>query len=173
METKQQIIIMGGGLMVAFGFMFMGAASFAGLTPDGAPNQGSGGGEQIDAELPEENYADGSFGLGINEQLTLSVNHQVIFVNAIYEDDDSVFDDLEGIEEDFDGRVYYSKVNASESEIATELQIGQYPEVVVVGDQPTQQTGYTITRADANRESVTSAICSAMRDVGDAAAICF
>jgi len=171
METTQQILILGGGLMVAFGFMFMGAFSLSGLTNTQAPN--SEGGQQVNATLPEDNFAENGFDLGINEQLTLAVNNQVVFVNAIYEDDPSVFEDLEGVQEEFDGRMYYTSVNLSQTQLDSQLQISDYPEIVVIGDQPRGETAYTLTRAENNRESVISTACSALRDVGNLAATCY
>lgn len=157
--------------MVAIGFMFMGAVSLSGLAPDGQPQQE--GQQEIDAELPEQNYQEGGFDLGVNEQIYLSLNNRVVFVNAIYEEDSEVFDDLQGFEEEFDGKVYFTTVHASESRISTEVQVSEYPEIVVVGDQPTGQTAYTLRRVENDRESVMNAVCDSMRDVGSAAAVCF
>lgn len=170
-DRKQQVLMMGGGLMVAFGFMFMGAASLSGLTPSGTPQEDSG--QQINATLPEQNYAESGFGLGVQEQAYLAVNNQVVFVNAIYDEDESTFSDIENVHEEFDGRVYFSKVNESDTDIDSDLQISEFPEIIVVGDQPTQQSAYSLRRADNDRESVKEAICGSMRDVGDAAAACY
>ncbi len=170
-DRKQQILMMGGGLMVAFGFMFMGAASLSGLTPSGTPQQDSG--QQINATLPEQNYAEDGFQLGVQEQAYLAVNNQVVFVNAIYQEDAEVFSDIEDIHEEFDGRVYFSKVNESDTDIDSDLQVTEFPEIIVVGDQPTRQSPYSLRRAENNRESVIEAICGSMRDVGDAAATCY
>ena len=172
METTQQILILGGGLMVAFGFMFMGAFSLSGLTNSQAPSSG-GGGQQINATLPEENFSPNGFDLGVNEQLSLAVNNQVVFVNAIYEDDPSVFEDLEGVQENFNGRMYYTTVNLSQTQLDSQLQISEYPEIIVIGDQPRGQTAYTLTRAENNSESVIDNACRALRNVGNLAATCY
>lgn len=157
--------------MVAFGFMFMGAFSLSGLTNSQAPQQGQS--QEINATLPEQNFAEDGFGLGINEQLSLAVNNQVVFVNAIYEDDPAVFEELEGIQEEFDGRMYYTTVNRSETQLSSQLQISEYPDIVVIGDQPDGQRAYTLTRAENSRESVISTSCGALRDVGNLAATCY
>ena len=167
-ERKEQILMVGGGLMVAFGFMFMGAASLSGLTTDaGSGNQG----EPIDAELPNNTYSQTSFGLGPNEQALLAYENEVVFVNAIY-DNETDFSYLEGLDEQFNGRVYVNYVRQNETRFTSTYQINEYPSIIVVGDQQTQQGPY-INRAENNRESVVSTVCNGMRNVGDAAAICF
>ena len=171
-ETKQQVMMLGGGLMVAFGFMFMGAASLSGLTPSGNPNQG-GGQQQINATLPEENYAEDGFGLTLSEQAYLSANNQVVFVTAIYDSNPQVFEGLQGVEQEFNGRVYYNQVNFTDTQIDNDLGIQNYPDIIVVGDQQTQRGPYSIARAENSRDSVIDTICSSMRNVGDAAAVCY
>lgn len=171
-DTKQQVLMLGGGLMVAFGFMFMGAASLSGLTPSGNPNQG-GERQQINATLPEQNYAEDGFGLSLSEQAYLAANNQVVFVTAIYDEDPQVFDDLQGVQQDFGGRVYYSTVNSTDTQIDNDIGIQNFPDIIVVGDQRTQSGPYSIARADNSRESVINTICSSMRNVGDAAALCY
>ena len=168
-SRKEQVLMMGGGLMVAIGFMFMGAASLSGLTPDGNPNQGSP--QEINAEMPDSTYSTESFGLGINEQAQLAFENEVIFVNAIYQEEPD-FEYLEGIDEEFDGRVYVNYQQASESQFTDAFQIQDFPAIVVVGDQQTEQGPY-LDRPANDRESVKQSICSGMRNVGAQAAICF
>lgn len=171
-ERKQQVLMLGGGLMVAFGFMFMGAASLSGLTPSGNPNQG-GETQQVNATLPEQNYAEDGFGFGLSEQAYLASNNQVVFVTAIYDENPQVFDELQGIEQEFNGRVYYSTVNSTDTQIDNDLGLQSFPDIIVVGDQRTQRGPYSISRAENSRESVINTICSSMRNVGDAAAVCY
>ncbi|MFP4038846.1 MAG: hypothetical protein ACLFTA_03635 [Candidatus Nanohaloarchaea archaeon] len=171
MDTKQQVLMMGGGLMVAIGFMFMGAASLSGLTQSQAPQENEG--QEVNVSLPEQHYSEEGFGLSIREQASLAVNDQVVFVTAIYEQNESVFDEIKGLEEGFNDRVYLSTVNASQTQIDNDIRTQEYPEIVVVGDQQTQESPYSVDRADNNRESVRSTICSTMRDVQDVAASCY
>jgi|GEM_PF-2407124 len=175
-DRKQQILMMGGGLMVAFGFMFMGAASLSGLTPSGNSNQG-GQSQQINATLPEENYVEEGFGLSITEQAYLSVNNQVVFVTAIYDSDPEVFQDLEGIQDEFDGRVYFSTVNSTETRVDNDIGIQNFPDVIVVGDQQIQNRPYTIARAENSKDSVRNTICESMNSQtissANLAAVCY
>jgi len=170
---KEQVMMMGGGLMVAIGFMFMGAANLSGLTTNEGAQQGQP--QEIDVELPEENYVEGGFDLGVNEQVFLSQNNQVVFVNALYADegDPDVFEGLRGIEDEFEGRVYFTEAEAAESDLSTQLQIEEYPEIVVIGDQPSEGAGYTLDTVQNDREEVNNAICSSMASTGDLAATCF
>jgi len=171
MVNREQIVMVGAGLMVAIGFMFMGAVNLAGMAPS-APDQGDG---EIDAELPESTYQESGFGLGPIEQAYLSTVNQVVFVNAIYEGNESEeFDDFEEIAERFDGRVYVNVVESGEAtQITSEYQVSEFPEVIVIGDQPTEQQPYTVTDAQPEQDAVIEAVCSSMADVGDAAAVCF
>lgn len=171
-DTKQQILMVAGGLMVAFGFMFMGAASLSGLTPSGS-SQPSQEEQQINATLPEENYAEDGFDLSMQEQAYLSVNNEVVFVTAIYSEDASVFDEIDNVHENFDGRVYFSKVNSTETNIDEDLQLTDYPQIIVVGDQQTQRAPYSVRRAENEKSSVVDVICGSMRNVGDVAAACY
>ncbi len=176
-SRKEQVMMMGGGLMVAIGFMFMGAASLSGLTPDGQPDRGQQ--EEINAELPDSTYSETAYGLGINEQSVLSFQNQVVFVNIIYEDERPELEFMRNIEEDFDGRVYINYQEASESTFLTQAQNAgimpdqlEFPEIIVIGDQPTE-LGPFVNRAQADEDSVRETICNGMRDVGSAAALCF
>ena len=168
-SRKEQVLMMGGGLMVAFGFMFMGAASLSGLTPSGNPNQGSQ--QQITAEMPNSTFSTESFGLGVNQQAQLAFENDVVFVNAIYENE-TEFEYLQGLDEDFNGRVYINHQNASESQFTNAFQIDDFPTIIVIGGQQTQQGPY-LDRPQNDRASVTESICSGMRDVGSLAATCF
>jgi len=157
--------------MVAVGFMFGIVANLSSMAPSGQPGQGEQP-QEINAELPSDTYSEQDYGLGVNEQIFLSRNHEVVFVTALYEDSATEFD-LQGLDEEFNGRVYINKVEASESTLNQELEIDQYPEIVVVGDQPTQEAGFTLRQVENDRDAVKSAICEAMRNVGDSAATCF
>ena len=171
MKTTQQALMVGSGLMIAVGFMFGIVANLSSLTPDSGPSN-SNNQQEINAELPNNTYSEQDYGLGANEQAYLSVNNEVVFVNALYNDNTTEFD-IEGLNEDFNNRVYVNKVEASESTLNSQLQISQYPSVVVIGDQPTQQRGFTLNRVENDRESLNQAVCGAMRNVGDAAATCY
>ncbi|MFO7793550.1 MAG: hypothetical protein R6V35_01080 [Candidatus Nanohaloarchaea archaeon] len=168
-SRKEQILMMGGGLMVAIGFMFMGAASLSGLTPDGNTNQGNQ--QEITAEMPNSTYSTESYGLGVNQQAQLAFENEVVFVNAIYENQ-TEFEYLEGLDEEFDGRVYVNYQNSSESDFTNAFDITEFPTIVVIGDQQTEQGPY-LDRPQNNRESVKQSICNGMRNVGDQAAVCF
>ncbi len=172
MVNREQIVMVGAGLMVAIGFMFMGAVNLAGMAPS-APEQGENG--EIDAELPESTYQEGSFGLGPIEQAYLASMNQVVFVNAIYEGNESeMFEDFDEIADRFDGRVYVNVVESEEAtQITSEYQVNDFPEVIVIGDQPTEQAPYTVTDTQPDQESVIEAVCGSMAEVGDAAAVCF
>ena len=170
-SRKEQVLMVGGGLMVAIGFMFMSAASLSGLTPSGNPNQGSQ--QQINAEMPNSTYSTESFGLGVNEQAQLAFENEVVFVNAIYENQSqSQFEYLEGLDEEFGGRVYVNYHDSSESQFTNAFGITEFPTIIVIGDQQTQQGPY-LDRPQNNRESVKQSICNGMRNVGDQAAVCF
>lgn len=171
---KQQIMMLVTGLLVAVGFMFGIVVNLSSLTPSSGQSQtDSGQREEFNAELPENQYSEEDYGLSANEQINLAVNNQVVFVTAIYEDDPSIYDGLEGIEEEFGDRVYFSKANSSETDIGSDLQVSDYPELVVVGDQPSEQQAFTVETPENDRESVKNAICNAMREPGDQAATCY
>ena len=173
MKTTQQVLMIGSGLMIAVGFMFGIVANLSSLTPGGQPAGSSGEPQEINAELPNQTYSQSDFGLGVNEQIQLARENQVVFVNAVYNDNSTNFD-LEGLDEEFNNRVYVSEVQASNSTIDPQLQLNSYPEVVVIGDQPSGQRGFTLARPqNTTRQSVTSAVCGAMRDLGNSAAICY
>lgn len=168
-QRKKQFLMVGGAIMVSVGFMFGIAANLSGMAPEAPQNQDPG---EIEAEMPESTYSETSYGLGVNEQTILAFENEVIFVNAIYEEERPDFEFLKEIEEEFDGRVYVNYEESTESQFPTAFQIEEFPAIVVVGDRQTERGPY-IDRPETTREGVRNSICDGMRNHGDAAAICF
>lgn len=160
-------MLIGVGVMVAIGFSGIFTYGSMVNTPD-SPNQG----EEIEAELPGQNFSNQSFELSIRQQAYLSVTEEVVFVNAFYENDSSVYNDIQNLPSNFDNRVYVNMINRSDSTIGTNYEI-DIPSALIIGDQPSQRRPYTIQTADPNRESIQQGVCSAMRNVTQFGATCF
>ncbi|MFB6100642.1 MAG: hypothetical protein ABEK16_05200 [Candidatus Nanohalobium sp.] len=163
------------GLMVAVGF---GAPALSIVVTNsqiggGASNQDQ---QRINATLPSQTYSQDSFGLSIREQAYLAVNKKKVFVNAIYRDNASEFQNLESLTAEFNDRVYINFIDRTESAFAASYNLS-LPAALVVGDQPGVMRGrrvpYSLRTAEADRQSIKNAVCSAMRNPGDLAAKCF
>lgn len=164
----EQYMLIGVGVMVAIGFS--GVFTYGSLvnTPD-RPNQQE---QEIEAELPNQTYQEGSIGLSIREQAYLSVKEEVVFVNGFYENDSTIYLDLEDLPSQFNDRVYINTLNRSETTIGSNLQM-EMPSALIIGDQRSQRAPYTMQRAEPGRESIQQGICTAMRDVTEFGATCF
>lgn len=171
-STFQQAMLIGIGIMVAIGFS--GVFTYGNLINTGNTNNQDN--QEINATLPSENYIQGSYDLSIQEQAYLSVNNQVVFVNALYTNTTENYTQLGGIPSQFDNQVYINRINMSESTFASQLG-AEAPSALIIGDQPARtQRGtrpYTISSSQITQREVVSAICSAKRDVGSFGATCF
>lgn len=163
----QQYMLIGVGIMVAIGFS--GVFTYGNMVNTSSPNQDQ---QEIEAELPEQNFSNQSYELSIRQQAYLSVTEEVVFVNAFYENDSSVYNDIQDLPSTFDNRVYVNMINRSDSTIGTNYQL-DIPSALIIGDQPSQRRPYTIQTAEPDRESIQQGVCAAMRNVTQFGATCF
>lgn len=156
------------GLMVGFGFMFGIVFSYAGMIETGGG--GPGGDIDFEGELPAENYVEGSFGLGQQEQFALTSRNDVVFVNAYYENEEQLEEMrwLESVPEDFNNRVYV-QVTEADSGSPPNLPLSDYPSIAVLGSS---QASPAVEVESVSREEVEAAVCDTMRDISDVAAMC-
>jgi hypothetical protein len=170
-KKLKQYGLVGVGIMVAIGFS--GVFSYSGLVNTNSQNQDR---QEINATLPQENYAEESFDLSVQEQAYLAANNDVVLVNAVYENDSTVYSDLETLPGEMNNRVYVNLVDSSESALTSNYEL-DVPSALVIGGQPSQtQRGtipYTLRGADPDRGSIKEVACGVMRDPGDLAATCF
>jgi hypothetical protein len=164
----QQAVLIGIGIMVAIGFS--GIFSYGSLvqTPDTPDREET----EIKAELPSQNFQQGSYNLSIQQQAYLAVNEQVVFVNAFYENDSTVFNNIESLTSEFNNKVYINTLNQSETTIGANYQV-QTPGTLIVGDQPSRRRPYTLRTSSADKQSIKQEICGSIRDVTPFGATCY
>jgi hypothetical protein len=167
-DRFQQAVLIGVGVMVAIGFS--GIFTWGSLVGGGSDTLDRER-ERVNATLPQQNYLDGSFNLSVRQQAFLSVNEQVVFVNALY-DNQTEFPGIQELPQTFQNRVYVNKINTSEELFATQFQL-ETPGVLVIGDQPTRRQRFSVATAEPNRSSIINAVCSSMEGVSQFAATCY
>lgn len=171
-NTFQQAMLIGIGLMVAIGFS--GVFTYGNLINSGST--GDQDGQEINASLPSENYIEESYELSVQEQAYLAINNQAVFVNVLYEEENTNQSQLQGIPGQFNNSVYINAVNMSESTFASGVG-AEAPSALVIGDQPAQtqrgQIPYSIRESRITEPEVVSTICSAKRDVSSFGATCY
>ncbi|QGA80001.1 hypothetical protein [Candidatus Nanohalobium constans] len=168
-DKFQQAMLIGIGLMVAIGFS--GVFTYGNLVNTGGGNNNQDN-QEIQAELPTQNYIDGNYNLSVQEQAYLSVNEEVVFVNVLYTDRRENYTELQGIPSKFNNTVYINSVNTSESTFATGTG-AEPPTTLLIGNQPTRGSPYSIRSAETTQEDIISGICSSMRDVSQFGATCY
>jgi len=151
------------GLLMAGGFAFGGMASYSTMIDTQSSND-----NEIDAELPSDNFREGAYDLSVNERMYLSLQEDVVFVSAIYNttEQKEQLMDLQGLEENFDGRVYMSVVSQDESEVSRTYSITEMPSVLLFGYTTSARENPSpgIVRGDLTEENVASTICSSMNE---------
>lgn len=168
----KQLAVMGGLLVISLsitvGFLFGPAASYAGLIS--GPNQGNNGDQEFNAELPDQNYVEGSFNLTQRDQRVLAAENDVVFVNAFYttEEEFNQVTQIEGVEENFNGRLYVQVANYSDSLMFQQYGLTEMPQAIVVGGT---QSGIVMVE-EVNQDRVASAGCNVVREWGSLAAYC-
>lgn len=164
----EQYMLIGVGIMVAIGFS--GVFTYGGMVNTSNPSDQER--QEINATLPSQNYLEGDFNLSVTEQAYLSVNENVVFVNAFYENKSEQYSEIESLTSQFNKRVYINVLNRSESTVATSYSLDM-PSTLVVGGQPTQRRPYTMTSTATDNAAIKEGICRAMRDVSDFGATCY
>lgn len=158
------------GLLMAGGFAFGGMASYSSMV-----NTGSSGDDEIEAQLPEQNFIDGDYDLSTRERMYLAIQEDVVFVSAVYNTSEQKQQlmQLENMTENFDGRVYLSVENSSTSTTASSYTLSRYPNVLMYGyatsarQQPTPAQVEDITESN-----IASTVCRMMNEWGDVRAYC-
>lgn len=153
-----------GGVILSLGFAFGAVVTFAGIvdTPERGPQ-----GEQV--ELPEQNYQEESFDLGQRAQFQLAFQFDVAFVNAYYTSEDerqAMRNDLQGIPEEFDDRVFVQLVNESNQDtLAIEFSssIEEYPAYIVIGGNQ-EEANRISDQGLRERDEIVEDLCTVMRD---------
>lgn len=158
------------GLMIGGGFAFGGIASYAGMVGGGQPSGDNG--QQFNASLPDNNFQVESYGLDSREQRILAIQNDVVFVTGLYETEEQLqqIQQLEGVESNFNGRLYVQAVNNSEESVFAQYGITEFPKAVVVGGAG--QRGSISMADDVSRQSISSRACQSYRNWGDLSAYC-
>lgn len=165
--------VLGVTLMTAIGFL-IGPISDYSASVD-APNQQ----EQIETDLPESYYQETPYQLGPQQQLQLTFQNDVVFVNAFYSNEEQreQMSFLEEFSSDYNERVYTSLAN----ETSTAPMVSQYglteddlPMVVVVGSagESAQDAIRQIQGDQITEENVNTAVCDVFRNWNDLASKC-
>jgi hypothetical protein len=158
------------GLMIGGGFAFGGIASYAGLVGGGQTADDSQ--NQFNATLPEDNFQLESYGLSSREQLVLAGRNDVVFVTGLYETEEELdqLRQLEGVESNFNGRMYVQAVNYSDSQLFSQYGFTELPKVVVLGGAG--QRGSVNIAQSVDQQSISSQACRSFRNWNDLAAYC-
>lgn len=170
MADLKQYGILVVGLLMAGGFAFGGMASYSSsINSNGANND-----NQINAELPSQNFKEGNYNLSVNERMYLTLREDVVFVSAIYNttEQKQQLMSLQNLSGNFNDRVYISVVGASDSESANTYAITNYPTVLVYGYKSSQQQAPGRVKGELTESNVAATICSNMNTWGDVASYC-
>jgi hypothetical protein len=110
----------------------------------------------------------------MQEQQILAYQNDVVFVNAFYgttEGKDQL-KSLEGLDQDFNGRLYVSNVNYSQSNFQS-YGFTNLPQAVVVGGTPVDQSRtMTVILQNVTRNDVARTSCNVMRNWNSLGAYC-
>ena len=159
------------GLLMAGGFAFGGMASYSSMINSNGANNNN---NQIDAELPSENFKEGNYNLSVNERMYLTLREDVVFVSAIYNttEQKNQLMNLQNLSGNFNDRAYISVVSASDSESSNTYAITNYPTVLVYGYKTSQQQAPARVTGELTERNVAATICSNMNKWGDVASYC-
>jgi hypothetical protein len=170
-RTKQYMIGII-ALMIGGGFAFGTMANMGSTIGGGQQNNNNQ--NQFDATLPNSTYTTASFDLTMQEQQILAYQNDVVFVNAFYgttEGKDQL-KSLEGLDQDFNGRLYVSNVNYSQSNFQS-YGFTNLPQAVVVGGTPVDQSRtMTVILQNVTRNDVARTSCNVMRNWNSLGAYC-
>lgn len=168
-ELKQYGVLVV-GLLMAGGFAFGGMASYSSMINSNGANNNN----QIEAELPSQNFMEGNYNLSVNERMYLTLREDVVFVSAIYNSTEQKQQlmNLQSFSGNFNDRVYISVVSASESESANSYAITNYPTVLVYGYKTSQEQVPARVTGELTESNVAATICSNMNQWGEIASYC-
>lgn len=168
-----------GNLMVAllitvgFGATFLVYGGGAGGTGNSNQNQQ----EQRNFTAPSTQYTEEGFNRSFTEQVVIGARDNVVFVNAIYDNESQIEDlrQLQEIQQIYGDKAYIQIVSSVQaSDIVTRNGITNYPTVVVQGGimtqrgpGPQQEVVQNITV-----RNVEEAICKTLSNLGSVAARC-
>lgn len=157
------------GLLMAGGFAFGGMASYSSMV-----NTNTQSDNQINAELPSQTFKEGPYNLSVRERMYLSLKKDVVIVSAVYNSTEGkkALMNLKPVSKNFNGRAYISVVSASESEVARQYSITEYPKVLMFGFKTSRRQVPAVVQGEINEKNVVSTICSSMNKWGDAATYC-
>jgi hypothetical protein len=158
------------GLLIGGGFAFGGIASYSSMIGGGGSN--FNGQNQFNATLPQNNFQTESFVLSSQEQLVLAARNDVVFVNGLYETEQDLnqIKQLEGVEDNFNGRIYVHAVNYSETTMFSRYGFTDLPKAVVIGGAG--QKGSVSIAENVDKQSVASAACRSYRNWNSLSAYC-
>ncbi|MFB6174959.1 MAG: hypothetical protein ABEJ87_03195 [Candidatus Nanohalobium sp.] len=170
MADVKQYAVLVVGLLMAGGFAFGGIASYAGLVNTG----GGGNKKKLTAELPTQTFKEGPYNLTARQRMYLSLKDDAVIVSAVYNSSEGKekLMPLKNLTDKFTGRAFISVVNASDSKIAQQYRITQYPKVLVFGFKTSRKQVPATVDKDLTPKNVGNVICSVMKSWGNAAPYC-
>lgn len=118
MDDKKilKIVTLFFGLFFAGGFALGGIISYGSLINTGGQNSNNGQQGQP-VTLPTENYRNGEYNLTMRERRGLAANNDIVFASLLYqtEQERSQMQQLRGVQNNFNGRMFLEVVNSSET----------------------------------------------------------
>lgn len=152
------------GLIMAAGFTFGGMASMSSMiqTPSG-----SGDNEDIDAELPKNNYAPNGYNLSDNEKMYLAATETKVFVTGYYDEGNQsqkeMLSELQQLNNIFGDAVYVELSSETSGQLLNSAGITNYPAILVNGGvtrqgSPRVQPITNVTEVD--MEQMTESVCT-------------
>lgn len=171
MASWKQYGVLVVGLLMAGGFAFGGMASYSQMI-NSSPQ---GEGEEIDAELPDQNFREGGFNLSAREMMYLAAQNDAVFVSAVYNSTEGreQLMGLSNITENFNGRAYLTVVEASKSESVSSYAITNFPTVLVYGRKALSQSPAPVpVRGELTSDNVETTMCSTMQNWNNVRAFC-
>ncbi|MFB6115122.1 MAG: hypothetical protein ABEK04_02435, partial [Candidatus Nanohalobium sp.] len=129
---------------------------------------------KIKAELPSQNFKDGAYNLSVTERMYLSLKKDVVIVSAIYNttEEKQQLMQFRNLTENFNGRVYFSVVKASNSEVANKYAITETPKILLFGYKTSRRQVPAAVKGEITEKNVVSTICSTMNKWGEVATYC-
>ncbi|WEL19136.1 hypothetical protein [Candidatus Nanohalococcus occultus] len=160
-------------VVLLFGLFFAGSFAFGGIANYGnmisTPNsQNSGGSNQQPATLPSTNYQETGFNVSMEDRRNLARMNDVVFVSLLYNTSEQreQLQSLEGLEANFNGRVFIEVVNSSETTRFITLGEGT-PRAVLIS---ARQSAAVV--SEPTSSNIASAACSSLINWGSTASYC-
>jgi len=155
------------GLMIGGGFALGGIVSYSGLVDTGSSQR-----EEFDAQLPSQNYIEGSFDLDRQEQLILAAQNDAVFISVFYEDQEQLENMrfLESVPQEFNNRVFIQVQNSSsDSPLLIDFGVTEFPKAIVIGSS---RSARVATLDEVSKDQTENAVCQVIREWGQFAAKC-